>query len=154
MSVRLEFYEPGETPPALNVEIKRWYRKVFPQVDETGTADDGTIYAPGKYRVLVWHADEWSGIVEILPRDIQVGQQMVSVGGVGGVMVLPQKRSLGLGKQLMRRTIAVICGQLALPVGMLFCDTYMLPYYHALGWREQHAPLDLSAGGGDSRAIR
>lgn len=141
MRTRIEIYQPRETPAELDTAIKRWYRFVFPQVDENGVADDGTIYSPGRYRVLAWHDDVWSGIVEILPREIQVGEQRVDVGGVGGVMVLPEKRGLGLGKALMRRVADVICGELAFDAGLLFCDTHMLPYYAGLGWEQRQAPL-------------
>lgn len=135
MTIRTEVFHVDDTPVSLQAEISQQYREIFPHVSEHGVDRQGIEWQGGLYRVLVWKDEQWGGIVEISPRKIAIGAQLVSVGGVGGVMTLATMRGFGLGKVVMQRAIEFICTELQANMGMLYCADSLIPFYQKLGWQ-------------------
>lgn len=123
------------TPADLVEPINAAYREAFP-VDENGVDANGIHWRDGDFRVLAWDDGVWGAVVEVQRRTITVGGRAVVVGGVGGVMTLPEMRGRGLASSAMRHAMDFICGELRADAGMLFCVEAMLPFYARLGWHD------------------
>jgi predicted N-acetyltransferase YhbS len=136
MTIRTHFFPVAETPAELVSQIDAAYLKAFPTINAEGVGADGREWDFGRYRVICWLNDEWGAIAEILVRTIKVGDVEVRVGGVGGVMTLPEFRKQGLASAVMRHVSDAICQELRADAGMLYCDPDLLPFYSALGWYE------------------
>ena len=79
--------------------------------------------------------------VGVLVRDVLVGQQIVRLGGVGGVATRPVFQRRGFAGQLMQAANVFMRDQLDLPFGLLVCGSERIPYYAQFGWQAVAAPL-------------
>ncbi|MEJ1090878.1 GNAT family N-acetyltransferase [Microbacterium istanbulense] len=94
-------------------------------------------YAPADIRVLAFDGTGLIGHVGYQRRTVGVGDREVTVAGVGGVLVAPRARGLGLGIAMLRRAQ----GRMASDVdyGYLGCRPAVVPFYEAAGWRRIRA---------------
>jgi predicted acetyltransferase len=73
--------------------------------------------------------------IGILKREVDVGGQKLSVGGVGGVATHPDHRRRGYAGQLLRASEQLM-RELDLPFGVLVCGEERMPYYASFGWQK------------------
>ncbi|MEM6283289.1 MAG: GNAT family N-acetyltransferase [Chloroflexota bacterium] len=134
MTIRTEIMRVDNTPEPLASEIGRRNREIFPDVGPDAIDTRGIQWTPGEWCVVVYNNDEFGAYAEVLQREILVGGQPVTVGGIGGVMSLPHMRGLGLGKAAMRALTDYICTEMNADAGMLYCAPHNVAYYQSLGW--------------------
>jgi aminoglycoside 2'-N-acetyltransferase I len=103
---------------------------------------DITHWSDVDWHILISINEELVSHVEIVERDVFVGRKRVKVGGIGGVMTLPEWRCQGLAQAGMRKAQEFICKELDVDFGLLMCDRKMVPYYSKLGWIEVEGPLN------------
>lgn len=72
-------------------------------------------------------------------RTIGVGGADVVVAGVGGVLVSPAGRGLGLGGRLMAGAAATMRDAGDVEFGYLGCREEVVPFYLSCGWRRVRA---------------
>jgi aminoglycoside 2'-N-acetyltransferase I len=58
----------------------------------------------------------------------------VRIGGIGGVMVLPERRRQGLGRTVMQAAHATLRSNPEVQFGLLFCEPHNTAFYEGLGW--------------------
>src|SRR5688572_22692139 len=56
------------------------------------------------------------------------------VGGLGGVITLPEARGRGLARQVVGRAAELMRDDLGASFGLLFCLPRLVPFYESQGW--------------------
>ncbi len=57
------------------------------------------------------------------------------VGGLGGVITLPEARGRSLARQVVGRATEFLRDDLGASFGLLFCLPRLVPFYRSLGWQ-------------------
>ncbi len=73
--------------------------------------------------------------VGVLKHTVSAGGVNVVVGGVGGVVTVPEMQGKGLAQRGMRHAAAFMCEELGVEFGLLFCLDRLVGFYESLGWR-------------------
>ena len=76
--------------------------------------------------------------VGVLKHTVSAGGTPVVVGGVGGVVTVPEMQGRGLAQKGMRHAAAFLCEEMGVEFGLLFCLDRLRGFYESLGWR--HVP--------------
>jgi GNAT superfamily N-acetyltransferase len=79
--------------------------------------------------------------VEIVERTGTVDGRPVRLGGIGGVVTLPEWRGRGLATAGLERAAALMRDELQVAFGLLICDERTIPFYSRLGWQVVEGPL-------------
>ena len=97
-----------------------------------------------------WSAPEWMACLKegdilcsqlcLLERDIQVGEQIVRVGGIGGVATHPETRGRGLSSTALRGAASFLQSR-GIRFGLLLTSQNLIPFYGRLGWQPVPGPL-------------
>ncbi len=67
----------------------------------------------------------------VLRHEVQFGV----IGGLGGVITLPEARGRGLARQVVGRATEFFRDDLQASFGLLFCLPRLVPFYRSLGWQ-------------------
>jgi predicted acetyltransferase len=76
----------------------------------------------------------------MVERTIQVGGHPVQVGGVAGMMTLPDQRGRGYATASMQRAVHFLGDERQVPFSLLICLPKLTPFYAGLGWEPVNAP--------------
>lgn len=81
--------------------------------------------------------------VGALKHVVTVAGQPVTVGGVGGVVTVPEAQKRGFARELMRQATSLLVDW-RVDAGLLFCLPRMFPFYESQGWQvvEQTVLID------------
>jgi GNAT superfamily N-acetyltransferase len=96
---------------------------------------DDIEWSDSDWLILGWLEGQIVSLVGVLYREVQVNQQIIPVGGVGGVATHPGYQRRGLAGQLMERTELFLRDELKVPFGLLVCSDLRVPYYRKFGWQ-------------------
>ncbi|HEX2622036.1 MAG TPA: GNAT family N-acetyltransferase [Phototrophicaceae bacterium] len=134
--VSIQITREAELSPALIHEMNDYYHEVF--VEESATAE---YWLPNpEWRLIVFDDQlKWMTTLEIHDKVIKVDGKEVRVGGIGGVVTLPEYRGQKHAERAMRRAVLFINEELHASFGMLFCFPKLVPYYERLGWQRMTA---------------
>jgi len=77
----------------------------------------------------------------ILYRVIQVGDLRVAVGGMSGVMTLPEWRGRGYARAVVASVAAFVGVMLWAPFVLAICPPQSAAFYERIGWRTVDAPI-------------
>ena len=89
------------------------------------------LYSDGK---LVSH-------VGILKHVVSVNGEPATVGGVGGVVTIPEAQKKGFARRLMQHSAEFFERAWKVDAGLLFCLPKIVAYYEALGWQSVESPV-------------
>ncbi|MFM8323015.1 MAG: GNAT family N-acetyltransferase [Chloroflexota bacterium] len=112
-----------------------WLRQAFQVLT------DEYQWADADYHLRAWDGAQLVGHVDITLRDVQAGGQPLRLGGIGGVVTLPDWRRQGIASEALRLAQAFLCDPLDVDAGLLICDPLLLPFYARLGWQAVPGPL-------------
>jgi GNAT superfamily N-acetyltransferase len=71
----------------------------------------------------------------LLKHEVSVNGEPVTVGGVGGVVTVPEAQKRGFAGRLMKHAAKFLEREWKVDAGLLFCLPKMVAYYEALGWQ-------------------
>jgi predicted acetyltransferase len=99
-----------------------------------------------QWRLKDWHflvyADEQLvSHVGIVKHVVTVGEQPVTVGGIGGVVTVPAAQGKGYASTALQAATKFMREELMVDFGMLFCLARMIPFYQRFGWQEVQEPV-------------
>jgi aminoglycoside 2'-N-acetyltransferase I len=98
---------------------------------------------------MLWYEDSNPVChVDITERLAMVGGQAVRLGGIGGVITVPERRGRGLATAALQQAAAFLHDPLVVEFGLLMCDPAMTPFYKKLGWQTVEEPLIFDQPGG------
>src|SRR5919198_1684591 len=89
----------------------------------------------------------------ILYRVIQVGDLRVPVGGLSGVMTLPDWRGRGYARAVVASAAAFVGVWLWAPFAVVLCSLECTAFYESLGWRKANAPISCEQPGGRQELV-
>lgn len=78
--------------------------------------------------------------VGVLRHTVSVVGKQVTVGGVGGVVTLPEWQRRGYARELMQHT-ADFFNHWDVEAGLLFCLQRRVPFYESQGWQVVKYPV-------------
>lgn len=86
--------------------------------------------------------------VGVLKHTVSAGGFPVVVGGVGGVVTVPEMQGRGLARRGMRHAAAFMREELGVEFGLLFCLDRLVGFYESLGWRlvPERVEIEQSSG--------
>jgi aminoglycoside 2'-N-acetyltransferase I len=73
--------------------------------------------------------------VGVLKTTVTAGGREVTVGGIGGVVTIPEAQGRHHVHAAMRRAAEFICTEPGVEFGMLFCLPRLAPFYARQGWQ-------------------
>ena len=98
-------------------------------------------WRPKDLHFLLYSGGEPVSHVGILKHVVTVNAESVTVGGVGGVVTVPEAQKKGFARQLMQHAAKFFEQEWKVDAGLLFCLPKLTAYYEALGWQEVESPV-------------
>lgn len=92
------------------------------------------IWAHADKRIFAYWNEEAACHVGLYLRHGRNGERDVLIGGIGGVMTLPDKRKNGCAGAAMRQA-ELLMKDARCDFGLLFCEPHNVPFYERLGWQ-------------------
>jgi predicted N-acetyltransferase YhbS len=115
-------------------EVER--RALFGWADNVFGSDDGLYkWRPKDYHFVTEDEGRALSHVGVLKTTVKAGGRDVTVGGIGGVVTVPEAQGRGHVQAAMRRAAEFMCEELGVEAGMLFCLQGLVPFYARQGWR-------------------
>jgi GNAT superfamily N-acetyltransferase len=72
----------------------------------------------------------------VLKHHARVNGRSALIGGLGGVLTIPEFQRRGHAALLVRHATTFLRHEWKVDFGLLFCIARMVPYYERLGWRK------------------
>lgn len=141
--MRIEIVRRRDIPRLLVDDIARRGGEI-----DWGSGDGVTEWARGDWKAIVWEGEAWVSTLKLLKRVINVGGKPVTVGGIGGVMTLPEWRDRGYASDGMKAAADFIRDDLKAPFGLLICNAHRVHFYQSLGWKVVDAPTTIAQSTG------
>ena len=119
-----------------------WAENVF------GDDDAKYRWRPKDYHFITEEDGRVVSHVGVLKDTVRAGGQDVTVGGVGGVVTIPEAQGRHLVHAAMLRAAEFMCAELGVEFGMLFCLQRLVPFYSRQGWQlvEETVEFEQPAG--------
>jgi GNAT superfamily N-acetyltransferase len=121
------------------------------QLDELFDGEFGNlpvVFSDSDWFVMGFLDDNLVSRVGIVKRVVSVNEDVVVVGGIGGVVTRPEHRKRGYSTSLMRSAQRFIRDELPANFGLLICDPKLQPFYEKLGWKVVPGPTRYTQPGG------
>jgi predicted acetyltransferase len=116
-------------------------RKVaFDEMFDREFGRDSLIYVDAHWCTMGIFDGNLVGRIGILQRTISVGQELIPVAGICGVVTVPEFRDRGIASALLNESVAYIKNRLSLPFSLLTCNAKLEAFYDRLGWRTVNGP--------------
>jgi GNAT superfamily N-acetyltransferase len=116
--------------------------------DVFGANDLNLVWRMKTAHLIVFEDDRPVSHVGVLRHAVAVGGRTVTVGGVGGVVTLPEAQKKGYARLLMGRVAELFVSEWRVEAGLLFCLPRMVPFYGALGWERIEDEITIEQPGG------
>jgi GNAT superfamily N-acetyltransferase len=101
---------------------------------------DPLVYADARWYAMGILDGSLVGRVGILQRTISVGQELLRVGGICGVVTVLEYRGRGIAPALLNESVAFVRKRRSLPFALLTCNLRLEAFYRRLGWRTVNGP--------------
>src|SRR5512138_3202134 len=85
IAMRIDITPCEDVPQSLQDDIYRRGGEI-----DWGNPDGVTEWSRGEWQVVVWEGETWVSTLVLHKKIVTVGGESVTVGGVGGVMTLPE----------------------------------------------------------------
>lgn len=116
-------------------------QKLFGWGDDIFGTSSLELHWRGKdYHFIIYIAGSPVSHVGVLKHAVNVGEQSVTVGGVGGVVTVPEEQHRGHARELMQHATRLL-DEWKVDAGLLFCLKRMVPFYEAQGWQKVEQPV-------------
>jgi hypothetical protein len=119
-----------------------WGENIF------GIEDAGYRWRPKDYHFVTEEGGRVVSHVGVIKTSVGVGGRAVTVGGVGGVVTIPEAQGRRHVHAAMLQATEFICHELGAEFGMLFCLPRLAPFYARQGWQmvEDEVEIEQPAG--------
>jgi len=93
-------------------------------------------WRPKDLHFILYADSEPVSHASILKHEVLVDGEPVTVGGVGGLVTVPQGQRKGYANRLVQHATKYLETEWRVDAGFLFCLARLMPYYGRLGWQE------------------
>ena len=138
----IEIRQTGSLTDAEEHQLYDWGDDIF------GASSLHLLWRPKEAHFLMYVDGKAVSCVGVLKHIVSVGEQPVTVGGVGGVVTRPEEQRRGHARQLMQRA-AGLFEEWGVDAGLLFCFRRMVPFYQSLGWKVLEQPVVVAQPAGE-----
>ena len=132
MKLSFEIKPENDLPPERKVALDRMFENEF--------GHDTLVYALPSWHVMGILDESLVGRVGILTREISVGQELLQVSGICGVVTAPEYRGRGIASELLGESVAFVKNRLSFPFALLTCRSKLEAFYERLGWKTVKGP--------------
>lgn len=132
MKFTIEIKPETELPPERKAELDRMFESEF--------GHDTLVYALPSGHAMGIVDGSLVGRVGILKRTISVGEELLRVGGICGVVTAPEFRGRGIASALLGESVAFVKNSLRLPFALLTCRSELEAFYEKSGWKTVKGP--------------
>lgn len=132
MKLIVELKPDNDVSPERKIALEEMFNKEF--------GSHTLIYALPRWHAMGILEGSLVGRVGILERAISVGQELLRVGGICGVVTVPEYRGHGIASTLLDESVAFIKKRLSLPFALLTCNLRLEAFYRRLGWKTVDGP--------------
>lgn len=129
---QIQIHATADLPPQQQAELQALFDAQF--------AGSSFHWAAPQWHVLTYLGTALVVCVRVFERTISVGNQPLHVGGVGGVMTLPEWRHRGLASMTLRRAAEFMRHERRVAFALLLCRDEVAPVYAKLGWEFAEGP--------------
>jgi GNAT superfamily N-acetyltransferase len=133
--MEIEAKRTGELTESERARIDAWLIQQFAE------ESDDYEWSDVNWHVMLRVDGQLVSHVEIVERTGTVDGEPVKLGGIGGVVTLPEWRGRGLATAALARATALMRDELQVAFGLLICGQNMIPFYGRLGWHVVEGPL-------------
>ena len=98
-------------------------------------------WRPKDLHFLLYSDGQMVSHAGVLKHVVSVNGKPVTVGGVGGVVTLPEAQKKGFARRLVQHAAKFLEREWKVDAGLLFCRPELKAYYHALGWQGLESPV-------------
>ena len=124
-------------------------KKLFGWGDDIFGADDLNLrWRPKDVHFLMEVDGETVSHVGVLKHEVSVVGELVTVGGVGGVVTIPAFQRNGYARELTLHA-AGFFREWQVDAGLLFCLRRRVPYYESQGWQVLKQPVTMVQPSGE-----
>lgn len=134
-------------PDAIEQMLEPYYKTLILDDDAYRDVRD---WAIADFLLVLMKGDHWVSTLELLDREIFVGDAPVRVGGISGVMTHPDFQGQGYARRVMRYALDDMRDVLHIPFGFLVCKPALVGFYGSQGWKEIDAVLHFDQPDGKS----
>jgi aminoglycoside 2'-N-acetyltransferase I len=106
-----------------------WGENIF------GVEDTLFLWRPKEWHFITQEDERVVSHVGVMETKVSAGGQEVKVGGIGGVVTIPEAQGQRYVHAAMRLAVEFMCERLKVEFGMLFCLSRLVPFYAGQGWR-------------------
>ncbi|UCG12542.1 MAG: GNAT family N-acetyltransferase [Deltaproteobacteria bacterium] len=132
MKLTIEIKAENDLSPERKVALDQMFKREF--------GHHTLIYAYPRWHVMGILDGGLISRVGILKRTISVGQELLQVSGICGVVTAPEHRGRGIASALLGESVAFIKNRLNLPFALLTCRLKLEAFYERLGWKTAKGP--------------
>ncbi len=123
-------------------------QKLFGWGDDIFGTSSLELHWRGKdYHLVLYIGGSPVSHVGVLKHAVSVSGQSLTVGGVGGVVTVPEEQNRGHARELMRHATRLL-DEWKVDAGLLFCLKRMVPFYEAQRWQKVEQPVIIQQPGG------
>jgi hypothetical protein len=119
-----------------------WGENIF------GVEDNKYSWRPKDLHVIVDVGGEAVSHVGLVEQAVNVAGQSVRVAGVGAVVTAGGMHGRGYAQKAMRYAEKVMCEELKVEFGLLFCLDRLKPFYERQNWRLLEVPVEFDQPSG------
>ncbi len=141
--MRIDITRSEDVPQSLWDDIDRRADGI-----DWGNPDGVTEWAGSDWQVIVWDRETWVSTLVLAKKAITVDGKPVTVGGIGGVMTLPEWQGRGYASAAMKVAADFIRDEMKVPFGLLVCNAHRVHLYESLGWKVATEPTTFSQSTG------
>jgi GNAT superfamily N-acetyltransferase len=98
-------------------------------------------WQPPRWRFLVYADGELVSHAGALLETVRVGETPTTVGGIGGLVTVPQAQRRGYARIAMEAALAFLSGTRRVHFALIFCRDALVPYYGRLGFVRPSGPV-------------
>ena len=94
----------------------------------------GLTWRPKQEHIVRYVDGRFAAKASVLKHSVSINGAEVLVGGVGGVITMPEFQGQGHATAVLNYLADYLRDQLHVPFGLLFCRPALIPFYGQFGW--------------------
>jgi predicted GNAT family N-acyltransferase len=133
--MKIEFVATDQLTDTQKESLKQLRTAVYPAAALGTLIGKQITWMSPQWSVFVWDEDELVARVGLLTREIISNGETKIIGGVGGVLMRPQRQDKGHASEVMHEATRLFHEELQVAYALLFCDSRLIEFYKRLQWK-------------------